>query len=90
LSDGGLAVALAEMALAGGLGATVTPALDAAAAFGEDQGRYVVTAPAGVAIAGAVCIGNVGGDALVLNGNAVPLAELRRIHEAALPAMMQG
>ena len=44
LSDGGLAIALAEMAMAGGVGATV--ALDGPehlVFFGEDQGRYVVT-----------------------------------------------
>ncbi|WP_353217846.1 phosphoribosylformylglycinamidine synthase subunit PurL [Sandarakinorhabdus sp.] len=90
LSDGGLAVALAEMGLANGLGAIVEARLTAAAAFGEDQGRYLVTAPAGVAIAGTTRIGTVAGDALVLNGAALPLADLRRIHETALPAMMAG
>ncbi len=90
LSDGGLAVALAEMALAGGLGAVVDATLDAASAFGEDQGRYLVTAPAGLTVAGATRIGTVGGDALVLNGAALPLADLRRAHEAALPAMLAG
>ncbi|WP_297112485.1 phosphoribosylformylglycinamidine synthase subunit PurL [uncultured Devosia sp.] len=46
LSDGGLGVGLAEMAVAGGIGANVTevegndPILTF---FGEDQGRYVVT-----------------------------------------------
>ncbi|SFV30928.1 phosphoribosylformylglycinamidine synthase [Devosia crocina] len=46
LSDGGLGVGLAEMAIAGGMGATVTdidghdPILQF---FGEDQGRYLVT-----------------------------------------------
>ncbi|WP_338719653.1 phosphoribosylformylglycinamidine synthase subunit PurL [Devosia sp. XK-2] len=46
LSDGGLGVALAEMAIAGEIGATVTdveghdPILTF---FGEDQGRYLVT-----------------------------------------------
>ena len=46
LSDGGLGVALAEMAISGGLGATVVdveghdPLLQY---FGEDQGRYLVT-----------------------------------------------
>lgn len=48
VSDGGLAIALAEMALgAKGLGADVTPEGDLPAhawAFGEDQARYVVTA----------------------------------------------
>ena len=52
LSDGGLLVALAEMAMASGIGAT----LDARARrhaertrfwFGEDQARYVVTVPRG-------------------------------------------
>ncbi len=48
LSDGGLAVALAEMALTGGLGADVmaneayTPAQWW---FGEDQGRYIISVP---------------------------------------------
>jgi phosphoribosylformylglycinamidine synthase len=43
-SDGGLAVAIAEMALASGLGAAIE-AVDSAAAvvFGEHQGRYVCT-----------------------------------------------
>ncbi|MEO0461706.1 MAG: phosphoribosylformylglycinamidine synthase subunit PurL [Pseudomonadota bacterium] len=49
LSDGGLAVALAEMALAGGIGAqTVSHEAYTAAQwwFGEDQARYVLTVPA--------------------------------------------
>ena len=90
LSDGGLAVAVAEMAMASGLGATVDLALDAASAFGEDQGRYLVTAPAGTVIDGATRIGTVGGDALVLNGETVALSELKRINEATLPAMIKG
>ena len=48
VSDGGLAVALAEMAMAGGLGAEVIANDDYTAAqwwFGEDQGRYVITVP---------------------------------------------
>jgi phosphoribosylformylglycinamidine synthase len=90
LSDGGLAVAVAEMAMAGGLGATIEVPLTAASAFGEDQGRYLVTAPAGVAIEGARRIGTVGGDALILNGGALPLAALKCAHEAALPAMIAG
>jgi phosphoribosylformylglycinamidine synthase len=46
LSDGGLAVALAEMAMGGGIGASVeAEGLSHAFFFGEDQGRYVLTAP---------------------------------------------
>jgi phosphoribosylformylglycinamidine synthase len=45
VSDGGALVAIAEMALAGGFGADLqsfrSPLVDA---FGEDQGRFIVTA----------------------------------------------
>jgi phosphoribosylformylglycinamidine synthase len=54
VSDGGMLVAIAEMALAGSMGAVVDPdsAEDrelpyAVQFFGEDQGRYIVTAPEG-------------------------------------------
>jgi phosphoribosylformylglycinamidine synthase len=46
LSDGGLAVALAEMAMASGIGATIDAPGETdpiPAFFGEDQGRYLVT-----------------------------------------------
>ena len=46
LSDGGLAVALAEMAIKSGLGAQVEANEEYTAAqwwFGEDQGRYLIT-----------------------------------------------
>ena len=48
VSDGGLAVALAEMALAGGIGAMINEAQPfgvAGSFFGEDQGLYLVTVP---------------------------------------------
>jgi len=79
LADGGLAVALAEMALAGGLGARLerpAPAVSGAGWwFGEDQGRYLVTVPEAVSPAliaearsagvPARQIGLTGGDALI-------------------------
>jgi phosphoribosylformylglycinamidine synthase len=46
LSDGGLAIALAEMAIAGGIGATIAELEGQdpiATFFGEDQGRYLIT-----------------------------------------------
>jgi len=46
LSDGGLAVGLAEMAMASGIGATITDLTDQNVVlqyFGEDQGRYLLT-----------------------------------------------
>jgi phosphoribosylformylglycinamidine synthase II len=105
VSDGGLLVAVAEMALAGGKGAELWPyegRLPAHAAwFGEDQGRYVVEAAPAVAeeIAERArllglpvrIIGKVGGAALTLPGEpALPLADLRAHHEGWLPAYMAG
>jgi len=78
ISDGGLLVALAEMALAGKIGCTIDQALNTAAAFGEDQSRYIVTAPAGTTIAGAEKIGTVGGDTVA----GVTVAALREASDA--------
>ena len=101
LSDGGLAVAVAEMALAGGLGATLDQAdrdLPLHAwLFGEDQARYLVTAPAAGAVleaarqAGvpAVCIGETGGSGLTLAGaDTISLSTLRAAHEGWMPTYM--
>lgn len=104
LSDGGLAVALSEMALAGGVGATVTqlPAGPAhAVLFGEDQARYLVTVPSSAAegllteakAAGvpAALIGRTGGNALALPGEApVALTALDKAHEDWFPAYMSA
>jgi phosphoribosylformylglycinamidine synthase len=97
VSDGGLLVAVAEMALAGGLGAALDPhptALPAHAFwFGEDQARYVVAArtPEAIVAAGVPMrrIGTVGGDRLTLSGaDAISLSDLRRVHEGWLPGYM--
>jgi phosphoribosylformylglycinamidine synthase II len=83
VSDGGVLVAVAEMALAGGMGADLGP-LTTGQAFGEDQGRYVVTTAAGVEIAGAVKLGVTGGNAV----GGVALDALRAAHEGFFPALM--
>jgi len=100
VADGGLLVALAEMAMAGGIGAHVAapaPPNDHAYWFGEDQARYVLTTtdPAGVArrlhAAGVpvLRLGTTGGDALTVEGTgAISTATLRRINEGWLPAYM--
>jgi len=104
LSDGGLAVALAEMAMAGGIGVTITLApfgnLPAhAALFGEDQARYLIAVPEDVAAAvigraeatgvPVARIGVTGGDAFVVSGVcALPLARLREAHEGWFPRYM--
>jgi phosphoribosylformylglycinamidine synthase subunit PurL len=100
-SDGGLLAAVAEMALASGIGAVLRPpppGLSATAwAFGEDQGRYVVTVPKGSLDDTLLCavalrkVGETGGDRLSAPFmNDVPLADLRRAHEDFFPSLMRG
>jgi phosphoribosylformylglycinamidine synthase len=100
ISDGGLAVAMIEMALASSsLGASVG-SLDHVALFAEDQGRYVVTCPAhetakvitdahakGVDVSR---IGTVTSKAgLIVEGAAsISLEALREAHEGWFPAYM--
>jgi len=103
VSDGGLLVAIAEMALAGGLGVQLFPyegRVPAHAAwFGEDQGRYVLEAAPELAeeiierarllALPARVIGRIGGDALALKGETpLKLSELREANEAWLPKYM--
>jgi len=105
VSDGGLLVAIAEMALAGDLGVELFPTEgklpDHAVWFGEDQGRYVLEVSPEEAesiidrarLLGipARIVGRTGGDELVLKGEAaLKLAELREIHESWLPRYMAG
>ncbi|RMF12497.1 MAG: phosphoribosylformylglycinamidine synthase subunit PurL [Alphaproteobacteria bacterium] len=103
LSDGGLLVAAAEMALAGDLGfdldADWGSLPDHAALFGEDQGRYLVEVSEGEAFEAAARaagvpvkrIGFVGGDTLNRGGERlISLAELREIHESWLPNYMEN
>lgn len=86
IADGGLLVALTEMALAGGKGCSLDVDLSTAAAFGEDQSRYVVTATPGVEVAGAQRIGTVGGDSVA----GVSLSALREANEAFFRDWMEG
>ncbi|SMP58282.1 phosphoribosylformylglycinamidine synthase subunit II [Novosphingobium panipatense] len=86
VSDGGLLVALAEMALASGLGCTLEAELTTAQAFGEDQSRYVVTAPAGTALPEAVKIGTVGGTTVA----GVEIAALREANDAFFREWMEA
>ncbi|MFC3442064.1 phosphoribosylformylglycinamidine synthase subunit PurL [Sphingobium rhizovicinum] len=86
IADGGLIVTIAEMALAGKIGATLDVALTTASAFGEDQGRYVVTTAADAIVPGAVKIGAVGGDSVA----GVSVEALRTAHEGFFPALMDS
>ncbi len=103
ISDGGLALCLAEMALAAQQGMEIE--IDAAGGpahaqlFGEDQGRYVVTVPS--ELANFVCgnaegagvpfrrLGTVGGDRLTIGALfSISLKELRDSHESWFPDFM--
>ncbi|MGH6788441.1 MAG: AIR synthase related protein, partial [Pseudolabrys sp.] len=105
LSDGGLLVALAEMAMASGIGAALDVAPDDTPAhahwFGEDQGRYLVTVPAAQAEAvlarasdasiPARRIGTTGGDAVTIPAErALTVAALNEKFEGWLPNYMAG
>jgi phosphoribosylformylglycinamidine synthase len=103
LSDGGLAVGLAEMAMAGRIGARIaTPGADSAAIwFGEDQARYLLAAApdkaeailAAASVAGipVAVLGETGGDALTLGAAApVLVQDLLEAHENWMPAYMSG
>lgn len=105
VADGGLLVALAEMAMASGIGAK----LDGAPAsvvphawwFGEDQARYVVTVPEASLLSvltklkavGVPCVqlGFTGGQEIAIIGErAVHVKALSHAHESWLPNYMGG
>ncbi|SCX27567.1 phosphoribosylformylglycinamidine synthase subunit PurL [Agrobacterium rosae] len=103
-SSGGLALAVAEMAMASDIGATVdavegyNPVLTF---YGEDQGRYVLTvsqanfetvtaraASEGVSL---VVIGKTGGSTVKLGtARGLEINELRSAHESWFPQFMDG
>ena len=100
VSDGGLLVAIGEMAIAGNIGAKISsgsiPFL-----FGEDQARYVLAAPretaerivseatrAGVA---ALSLGVARKDKIAVEGQGeIALERLRKAYEAWFPSTMTG
>jgi len=102
ISDGGLAVAIAEMALAGNRGATVS--IDTglpltAALFAEDQARYVITASsqdvekllenAKAADVPLQIIGTTGHNELKFSDKLnISVSEIRETHSSWLPNLM--
>jgi phosphoribosylformylglycinamidine synthase subunit PurL len=101
VADGGVLVALAEMALAGGIGAAIEiPGTELPAhcwLFSEDQGRYIVTVADAQSVLEAAksagiqaqIIGQTGGSTLTLSGGAtISLEDLRDAHEGWLPGYM--
>ena len=103
-SDGGMLVAIAEMAMASGIGAELEIEAPgglpiSAILFGEDQARYVVTCGAAEAAdvvraaqasgVEAARVGTTGGESLTLSGLQPILVEALRLqHESWLPDFM--
>ena len=104
LSDGGLAVGLAEMALASGLGADVEAHPDYTAAqwwFGEDQGRYIISVPDTEALNAALAKGTENAETAQIgfrrigtvggdNLLGVSLTDLREAHQSFFRDWMEG
>ncbi len=112
VSDGGMAVAAAEMMLASGIGVEImledadpTDGTCAAAHFGEDQGRYLVTTDGAVPLrqladeagVAATMIGETGfefhgrpGFLCESTDKFVSLADLREAHESFFRDWMEG
>ena len=99
ISDGGLAVALAEMSIGPGIGANITADGDAAFWFGEDQARYILVVEADDAVAlearagdlPLTRIGTSGGtDLQFADKVTISVAELHDLNEGWFPALMQG
>jgi phosphoribosylformylglycinamidine synthase len=99
LSDGGLAVALAEACLRGGLGCRVRlPGDPFVWLFSESAARAVVAVKPGAEVplrrlctdhgVPATVLGTAGGESLEVEGwFAIPLTELAAVHEHTLPAL---
>ena len=103
ISDGGLAVAVAEMCIAGRTGAQLTLPEGGNRhgwAFGEDQARYIVaTSDAGALLAAAkaagvpaAAIGSTrdGGELQFGDEGAISVGDLSNLVEATIPALMSG
>ena len=101
VSDGGLGLAIIEMALASGLGAKLE-AMNHEALFGEDQSRYVLTCKVGEATkiitqghvkgVDVVRVGTVTAKPALMIGSdiQIPVAELKTAHEGWFPDYMAG
>ena len=103
ISDGGLAVALAEMALHSSFGAHITPPAAGHLhgwAFGEDQARYVVTTSDGAALSEAaqnagVAISKIGivtakTELQFGDDDTISVEALKNLSVGCLPALMAG
>jgi phosphoribosylformylglycinamidine synthase len=93
ISDGGLAVALAEICIAAGVGATIVD-IDTDLLFSEDPHRFVaVFEPGAVELPDGIGrkVGTMGGQTLTLGrAEPIPLGLLVETHRNAIPRRMAG
>ena len=93
ISDGGLAVAVAEVCIASGIGATLTDG-DNARLFSEDPHRLIAVFEANTVelpVDLSRKVGSMGGEALVLGlSEPVEVQELTDVFEGAIPRRMAG
>ncbi len=99
VSDGGLLVAIAEMAMNTGIGCSVSQPVNglppAAFWFGEDQGRFVVcvepdSLPLSLPV-NTTTLGTTGGKTLTVDGGSpISVQELREANERWFPAFMSN
>ena len=103
IGDGGLAVAIAEMCMAGPVGAHIDLPSGGSRhgwAFGEDQARYVVMTDDAAALLAAArdadvpaaAIGSTrdGGELQFGDETAISVQDLHALVEATIPNLMQG
>ena len=101
VSDGGIALAVADMCLAGKTGAEVANASALPAIqflFAEDQARYILSVPeaklealleaAKTAVVPAQSLGQFGGDFVALADAFIPLDAVKDAFESGLPALV--
>ena len=103
VSDGGLAVAIAEMCMAAGLGATIASPDGGNAhgwAFGEDQGRYILAVKDGDAVMAAAAAQGLpasligtsidSGELQFGGSDVISVEEMEHLVETTIPALMSG
>ncbi|MGO9961486.1 MAG: phosphoribosylformylglycinamidine synthase subunit PurL [Solirubrobacteraceae bacterium] len=89
IAEGGIAVAIAECAIAGGIGATVSLP-EGLHPFGEAPGRAFIVSGPEQALSGLPVIGRVGGEVLVLDGILrVAVSALRDARERGLAQYLE-
>ncbi len=94
LSDGGLALAICDMALAANIGIKISGE-GAGWFYGEDQARYILACSAGQsdellaflqnASVPATIIGTVGGSSVTLGTATIPLSDIKKASDAGIP-----